>query len=338
VTLVRALGPGFDPAVVATIDARLSAIVERECVDLLLAVESGSRAWGFPSPDSDYDCRFIYVRRRDDYLALFPPRDVIELPTDPVIDVNGWDLAKALRLLIKGNAVVIEWLTSPFVYAGDAAFRDEALALAQQAVRPAAVARHYLHLGERQRRTYFANAHAIPIKKIFYALRPAVALRWLRLHPGEPVAPMHVPTLIAAADLPADVIPIVDVLLARKAVTSELGSGLLPPPIGSLIDTEFAIARDVWLDQPWRPEARILAAANDLFRRWVVGLGPRQGRRVPSRRARPRRARRGSRMPSLKQADAGPRSRGPASGGVRAMPRCGPSASAAARSWRPRSC
>jgi predicted nucleotidyltransferase len=271
VTAVRALGPGFDPAVVATIDTRLSAIVERECVDLLLAVESGSRAWGFPSPDSDYDCRFVYVRRRDDYLALFPPRDVIELPADPVLDVNGWDLAKALRLLIKGNAVVIEWLTSPFVYAGDAAFRDEALALAQRAVRPAAVARHYLHLGERQRRTYFANARAIPIKKIFYALRPAVALRWLRLHPGEPVAPMHVPTLIAAADLPADVIPIVDDLLARKAVTSELGSGLLPPPIGSLIDAEFAIARDVWLDQPWRPEATTLAAADDLFRRWVIG-------------------------------------------------------------------
>ena len=188
---IRVLGGDFDPAVVAAIDAQLQAIAEREPVDVLLAVESGSRAWGFPSPDSDYDCRFIYVRRRDDYLALFPPRDVIECPVDAVLDLNGWDLAKALRLLLKGNAVVIEWLTSPFAYAGSARFRAEATELARQAAVPAAIARHYLHLGERQRRTYFADARAVPLKKMFYALRPAVALRWLRLHPGEAVAPMH---------------------------------------------------------------------------------------------------------------------------------------------------
>ena len=270
VTALRALGPGFDPSVVATIDARLREIAERERVALLLAVESGSRAWGFPSPDSDYDCRFIYTRRRDDYLALFPPRDVIELPVDVVLDVNGWDLAKALRLLLKGNAVVIEWLTSPHVYAGDAASREEMLALAQQAVRPAAIARHFLHLGDRQRRTYFADAHAVPIKKIFYALRPAVALRWLRLHPGEAVAPMHFPTLIGASDLPADVRVIVDDLLARKAITSELGSGLLPSPIGHLIAAEFALAPQLWLEEPWRPDPTNLAAADDMFRRWTI--------------------------------------------------------------------
>jgi predicted nucleotidyltransferase len=254
----------------SSIDARLCEIAERDRVELLLVVESGSRAWGFPSPDSDYDCRFIYVRRRDDYLALFPPRDVVELPTDAVLDINGWDLGKALRLLIKGNAVVVEWLTSPFVYAGDTDFRAEALALARRAIRPAAVARHYLHLGERQRRTYFADAHLVPIKKIFYALRPAVALRWLRLHPGEPVAPMHFPTLIGAADLPPDVLAIVDDLLARKALTSELGAGPLPAAIGDLIDREFALARDCWLDEPWRPDPVKLADANELFRRWVV--------------------------------------------------------------------
>src|SRR5262249_45137757 len=128
---------------------------------------------------------------------------------------------------------------------------------------------HYLHLGERQRRTNFADANAILLKKIFYALRPAVALRWLRLHPGEPVAPMHFPTLVATSDLPAAVCSIVDELLARKAVTSELGSGPLPAPIGRLVDEEFAIARESGLDEPWRPDAGTLAAANELFRRWV---------------------------------------------------------------------
>ena len=269
-TALWALGPGFDPAVVAAIDGKLSALGEIEQVDVLFLVESGSRAWGFPSPDSDYDCRFIYVRRPDDYLALFAPRDVIELPIDAIFDVNGWDFAKALRLLIKGNAGVIEWLTSPFVYTGDAAFRDETLALARRTVRPPAVARHYLHLGERQRRTYFADAHAIPLKKIFYALRPALALRWLRLHPGESVAPMHFPTLIAQSDLPPDVAVIVEDMLARKAVTSELGTGPLPVPIGRLVDEEFAIAREMWLDEAWRPDAATLAAADALFRRWVT--------------------------------------------------------------------
>jgi predicted nucleotidyltransferase len=127
---LRLLGPGFDPGIVAALDARLRSVAEDEHAVVLLAVESGSRAWGFPSPDSDYDCRFIYARARDDYLRLYPPRDVIEFPLDRILDVNGWDLAKALRLLLKGNAVVIEWLTSPFVYAGSESFRAQSLAFA----------------------------------------------------------------------------------------------------------------------------------------------------------------------------------------------------------------
>jgi predicted nucleotidyltransferase len=269
VSALRALGAGFDPEVVAAIDARLKAVAERERADILLAVESGSRAWGFPSPDSDYDCRFIYVRARDDYLALHAPRDVIEFPVEAVLDVNGWDLGKALRLLLKGNAVVIEWLTSPFVYAGEAAFRREALAFARQAARPAAIARHYLHLGERQRRTYFADVRAVETKKLFYALRPALALRWLRLHPGEAVAPMHFPTLARESELPADIVALIEDLLARKAVTRELGTAPLPAPVGALIDAEFTLARELWPSEPWRPEPAVVAQANAFLRRWL---------------------------------------------------------------------
>src|SRR5262245_26578727 len=267
---LRQLAPDFDPSVVAAIDARLAAVAQEHRARVLLAVESGSRAWGFPSPDSDYDCRFIYVRRREDYLSLYAPRDVIELPIEGELDVNGWDLGKALRLMLKGNAVVIEWLRSPLVYAGDVRFRDEALALARRAALPAAVARHYLHLGERQRRTYFADDHAVPLKKLFYALRPAVALRWLRLHPGVAVAPMHFPTLVAGAELPAAVTAILDDLLIRKAATRELGTGVLPVPIAALIDAEFSAAREHWLSGQWRPEPATVAAANDLFRKWPL--------------------------------------------------------------------
>jgi len=266
---LRALGPGFDPGIVAAVHASLRAVAERENAVVLLAVESGSRAWGFPSPDSDYDCRFIYARCRDEYLRLYAPRDVIEFPLDRELDVNGWDLAKALRLLLKGNAVVIEWLTSPFVYAGDETFRRQALALARGAVRPAAIARHYLHLGERQRRTYFADTRAVELKKLFYALRPALALRWLRLHPGEAVAPMHFPTLVGESELPAEILAIVEQLLAAKAATRELGTGTLPGPIGGLIDAEFSQARALWPSTPWRPEPALVAEADAFFRNWI---------------------------------------------------------------------
>jgi predicted nucleotidyltransferase len=269
VTLLRSLGPDFDPVVVGEIDSALSGIVEAEKVAILLAVESGSRAWGFASPDSDYDCRFIYARRSTDYLQLYPPRDVIEIPPGAVLDINGWDILKALRLLLKGNAVVIEWLTSPYVYRGVAAFRDEALALARQAVRPGAVARHYLHLGERQRRTYFSDQRAVPVKKTFYALRPAVALRWLRLHPGRAVAPMHFPTLVSESDLPINMVAIIDDLLARKSMTRELGTEPLSTEVGALIDAEFAIATDLWSRAYESPDPTIAADANELLRRWV---------------------------------------------------------------------
>ena len=120
---MRAVPSSLDPAVVAEIDARLAGVETEHGVRIAWAVESGSRAWGFPSPDSDYDCRFLYVRPREDCLSLWPARDVIETPLDAVFDVNGWDLAKAVRLVVTGNAVASEWLRSPIVYPGDALFR-----------------------------------------------------------------------------------------------------------------------------------------------------------------------------------------------------------------------
>jgi predicted nucleotidyltransferase len=264
---LRALSAGFDSEVVREIDRRL-AEVGAGGARVLLAVESGSRAWGFPSPDSDYDCRFLYAWRREDYLSLFPRRDVIEFPLDTVYDVNGWDLAKALRLLLKGNAVVVEWLTSPYVYDGDAGFRGEMLELAMRVLKPEAVARHYLHLGERQRRAYFTDTNPVPFKKIFYALRPAAALRWLRLHPGRAVAPMSFPRLVAESELPAAVTAIVDDLLVRKAETRELGEGTLPLPIRTLVDAEFALAHSHWRDAgTTAPEHR--AAIDAFFLKWV---------------------------------------------------------------------
>ena len=86
---------------------KLKEIEEKENIKILLAVESGSRAWGFASPDSDYDVRFIYIRKLENYLRLNKMRDVIELPIDEELDINGWDLQKTLRLLYKSNQMCI---------------------------------------------------------------------------------------------------------------------------------------------------------------------------------------------------------------------------------------
>jgi predicted nucleotidyltransferase len=243
---LKRIPPEMDGESVRRIDGLLERITREHKVFLPLAIESGSRAWGFPSPDSDYDCRFIFVQPVAQHLTPWPRRDVIELQPDGDLDVNGWDLGKALRLLTKGNAVVIEWLRSPIVYRGENWFRDGFLEFAQLAATREAIGRHYLHLGERQRRVYFGDGTSVAQKKIFYALRPAATLRWLRMRPLQAIAPMHFPTLMAECDLPAQLSKEVSDLMSRKAMTHELGVAPLSFAVSSFIDTEFDLARSAF--------------------------------------------------------------------------------------------
>ena len=237
----RDLPASLDPATVAEIDARLAAVEAEHGVKIAFAIESGSRAWGFASPDSDYDCRFVYLRPERDYLALYPKRDVIETPLTPVLDVNGWDLTKALKLLVGGNAVIVEWLTSPIVYRALPGFRQDFLALARRIADRGAMFRHYLHMAHGQKARFLPDPDQAPIKKIFYVLRPALCLRWLRLHPDAPLAPMHFPTLCDGVGLPANLSTEIAELLERKVVTRELGHGSVPPLIRDVIDQELAL-------------------------------------------------------------------------------------------------
>lgn len=239
-TSLRSIPSEFDPATVAAIDAALDGIISRERVTMPLAIESGSRAWGFPSPDSDYDCRFIYVRRLDDYLTPWPKRDVIELPLEGVLDINGWDLAKALQLMVKGNAVVLEWLQSPIAYRGDPWFRDRFLDLARHVVDRNAIARHYYHLGKLQWDDIQSKGDGAKIKKLFYALRPAMALRWLSERPTEAVPPMHFPTMVADCNLDPSLRSDIAMLIAEKSKTKEMGAGITPPSIASFIGGQFS--------------------------------------------------------------------------------------------------
>lgn len=123
------------------------------------------------------------MRSPDRYLSLWPERDVIETTLDAVFDVNGWDLAKTVRLIAKGNATAIEWLRSPIIYSGDPDFRDRLLTLALAVAERASVGRHYRYVALQQR------SSAPSLKRFFYVLRPAAALRWLAVHPDEAVPP-----------------------------------------------------------------------------------------------------------------------------------------------------
>lgn len=263
---LRHIPDSFNAETVAAIDLRLTSICETEAVAIPLAIESGSRAWGFASPDSDYDCRFVFVRPIIQHLSPWPRRDVIETPLEGDLDVNGWELGKALKLLLKGNAVIIEWLRSPIVYRGEAWFRDAFLDFADRFANRDLIARHYLHLGERQRRVHFGDGKLVPQKKIFYALRPAATLRWLRLHPDQSVAPMHFPTLMAECAPPSDVADLTADLIARKALTHELGAELLPDPIARFIDDEFEVARTHFEGAPVVLSAEARLEAERFFR------------------------------------------------------------------------
>ena len=273
---LRQVPDTFDPHALAEIDRRLAEIKQDRGVHIPLAIESGSRAWGFPSPDSDYDCRFFYVRPVDAHLTPWPERDVIETPLIDMIDLNGWDLAKALGLLLKGNAVVIEWLTSPICYGGEAWFRDEFLAFARRHARRELIAHHYLHLGLRQNQRNLETGADVPLKRIFYSVRPAASLRWLRLHPGYSVAPMNFQTLMAECQPPSDVAALLTNLVEAKSRTREMGEAPLPPVIASFIASEFDRASQDFPEPRSDTEAAVHARqeAADFYRSVVNRLGP----------------------------------------------------------------
>ncbi len=249
------------------IDDVLRRIEKTESVRILLAVESGSRAWGFASPDSDYDVRFVYARPRDWYLALQPQRDVIELPIDELLDVNGWDIQKALRLLCKPNPVLLEWLQSPIVYRRQAGFAQRLLALYERTDHRAACTFHYARLGRRQFATYIDGRERVVLKKYFYSLRPALALAWLRVNPG--LVPMDMARLLAGVRLARAVAGEIDALLAAKRRTRELGEGPRLAALDDFMLGEFARA-EASTERP-KVEQETVAAATALFRKLVRG-------------------------------------------------------------------
>lgn len=199
------------------ISEKLQQIEIQENVRILHAVESGSRAWGFASPDSDFDVCFIYVRPRDYYLKLERTRDVLEFPINDLLDINGWDLQKALRLLHRSNPTLLEWFRSPVVYK-ETDFSHEFIPLMQNYFSSKRGLYHYLSMADGNYREYL-RGEMVRAKKYFYVLRPLLACRWI-LRTNTP--PPMLFSELAAADLPAHLNGSVQELLRIKMEVPEM--------------------------------------------------------------------------------------------------------------------
>lgn len=258
--LVAPLAPAVLLEVYGEANVRLGRIEAEEDITILYAVESGSRAWGFPSPDSDNDVRFFYVRPISEYVRIETARDVIERPIDGLWDVNGWDLRKALSLMVKGNATVAEWLASPLVYREHGPVPSKLRDLVKRYASPARSAAHYYGLTNTCYKGDIANKPTkeaidaveghlsfkgittVVYKKYLYALRGACAIAWIKRY--EEIPPMSLPSLMSHDIIPDVARLAINRLLGAKATMGECGSGPRIAVLDKFIESELAWVQD----------------------------------------------------------------------------------------------
>ncbi|MBN3759861.1 nucleotidyltransferase domain-containing protein [Burkholderia sp. Ac-20365] len=230
-TKVRYTHP-VDPTVRKRVMEELDHVERTFGVKVLYACESGSRGWGFASPDSDYDVRFLYVHARDWYLKVEPQRDVIERPLDDVLDVSGWELRKALQLLHRSNPTLLEWLDSPVVYREDGHWTPRLRGLADAFFSPMRGRHHYLSMAKKNFRGYLQD-ETVRYKKYLYVLRPLLAVRWIDAGLGMP--PMRFADLVAGTVHDSALLAEVDELLELKMKANESEYGPRRPAIHAFV-------------------------------------------------------------------------------------------------------
>lgn len=219
------------------IRSRLKEIEVHANVRVLYACESGSRAWGFQSSDSDYDVRFLYIHPAEWYLSIDDHRDVIEQPINEQLDITGWEIRKALRLFRKSNPPLYEWLESPIVYLELFGFAPRLRELAKSYYSPTTCIYHYLHMAQGNFREYL-QGERIWRKKYFYVLRPLLAINWIEK--GYGVAPTAFANLV---DRLVESQPLrleIDELINLKRAGAELDDGPRMPAISEFIENELA--------------------------------------------------------------------------------------------------
>jgi len=175
----------MEQKIIEIVKKKLLEIEKEREVNILYAVESGSRAWGFESLNSDYDIRFIYAHNKNWYLNILPKKDVIEYPIIDEFDYSGWDLRKTMFLLNKSNPVLFEWLRSPIIYYKNNNFYNIIERISKEYFSPVSSIYHYLHMANGNYRRYL-QANIVKVKKYFYVLRPILACIWIENYKESP--------------------------------------------------------------------------------------------------------------------------------------------------------
>jgi uncharacterized protein len=247
----------IDPAMRAQILGCLERIEAEYDVKVLFACESGSRGWGFASPDSDYDVRFIYVNRLSWYLTVEPGRDVIEQAISGDLDVNGWDLRKTLQLLRQSNPTLLEWLRSPIVYREEADTVARLRALAEDGFSAVRGYHHYVSMAKKNFREHL-RGEEVRYKKYLYVLRPLLAARWIR--DGRGVPPMRFAALAEAMLDDRALLDEINRLLEVKMRAGEAATSPRWTGIHDFIESELNAAAAQAVVDSSRPDTTMLDA------------------------------------------------------------------------------
>lgn len=194
-------------------------------IRILFACESGSRAWGFPSPDSDWDVRFIYARPQAEYLSLREQKDTLDFAIKEDLDLAGWDIRKTLQLIGRSNATPAEWLQSPSIYSEVEGFREACFSEATRHYNPHGAYAHYIGLATGSFKKIENAEQGAKLKTWFYVLRPLLAAKWIRDQATVP--PMEFAPLMLAG-CHDNMQQLLSDLIAQKAQLDE--SATLPIP------------------------------------------------------------------------------------------------------------
>lgn len=228
----------MSPTIHEQILTDLDATEREEGVRILYACESGSRVWGYASPESDYDVFFMYIRQPEWYLTIDVEhrRDVLQRAPNDQIELNGWDVRKALKLLIKSNPPLLEWLQSPLIYRNLYGLVDELRPLLPEYCSPMACHRHYWYMARNNYREHLSEQMVL-VKKYFHVLRPLLAVLWTE--EGRGLVPIAFQTLVDEMVPDAAVRQAIDDLLVRKQASQDTDQEPRDPVIRKFMKQHF---------------------------------------------------------------------------------------------------